>query len=133
MEDINWNALAERSERPIFRPSLVKVSHHGSSNGRIDGMWPKDGGFFYGLPDNAIAVVTPWRNGDNFLPEENVLQEICEAGYSVYVTGHSGAMGSRSRDGDSHVSVSVESDGAAAVFEQNKVRVLRPPQPEFEI
>jgi len=48
MEDINWHALTAQSERPSFQPSLVKVSHHASTNGRIDGMWPRTGGFFDG-------------------------------------------------------------------------------------
>ena len=61
MEEINWGALKRASARPEFRPSLVKVSHHGSKNGRMEGMWSRGGGFFEGRSARPIAVVTPWR------------------------------------------------------------------------
>lgn len=124
MEDINWNELMAQTDRPTFKPSLVKVSHHGSANGRIDAMWPNGGGFIDGRSTSAIAVVTPWRKGGNFLPEEAVLEEIRLAGYTTYVTGHSERRRRRTRHWESHVSVRVESNGEATVFEQKKVRSI---------
>jgi hypothetical protein len=124
MEDINWNALMAQSDRPKFKPSVVKVSHHGSSNGRINTMWPKRQGFFGEKPEHSIAVVTPWSNGGRSLPEEIVLSEIRDSGYTVYVTGDSGRMGRQTRDRDSHVSIRLESDGSAEVFEHKKARLV---------
>ncbi len=109
MEEINWNALRGEANCPQFRPSLVKVSHHGSSNGRIEGMWPCSNGFFGDKPEGAIAVVTPWRQGKGNLPGGNkILHEIRDAGFKVYVTG----VGStpRYRFPESHISVRVNPD-----------------------
>ncbi|MGA3284041.1 MAG: hypothetical protein ABSD57_06250 [Verrucomicrobiota bacterium] len=122
MEIGNWDCLRAAKNHPFFRPSVVKVSHHGSSNGRTNTMWPANKGFFDGMGAKPIAIVTPWRQGGRSLPDESVLKEIRRAGFTVYVTGHGATP--RYRDPDSHVSIRVTPDGAMEVFEQSKVRIL---------
>lgn len=123
MEKINWTELRRASGIPTFRPSLVKVSHHGSTTGRIAGMWPRAGGFFDGQKGQPIAVVTPWRQGGRNLPKGNaVLNEIREAGFDVYLTGEGPSP--RYRHPDSHLSVRVQPDGAMEVFEDVQTRRL---------
>lgn len=123
MEQINWNALQRQVRRPKFQPSLVKVSHHGSANGRISGMWPRGAGFFDGRSDQAIAVVTPWRQASGELPKGNdILHEISDAGFTVYVTGEGSTP--RYRITESHVSIRVNPDRTTKLLEHFKVRII---------
>lgn len=84
VEEANWKALRKSKDCPQFQPCVVKVPHHGSSTGRIDGMW--ENGFFGCQSKNIIAVVTPWNNK---LPDDMILEEIANSGARVYVTGQS--------------------------------------------
>ena len=112
MEEANWAEVAKSTGYPQFRPSVVKVSHHGSANGRIQGMWPQGGGFFHGRGKDAIAVVTPWQLAGNELPKGTaIIEEICAAGFDLYLT----AQGS-GRNAESHVAIRVEADGSADVI-----------------
>ena len=122
MEDLNWKELVAQTNRPSFKPCVVKVSHHGSANGRIDAMWPNGGGFIDGRPTSAIAVVTPWCIGGNSLPEEAILNEIRLAGYSTYVTGHSERKGRRTRDWESHGEYSTDKATVRQRFLNRKKR-----------
>lgn len=123
MEEVNWEALQREFHRPKFQPSLVKVSHHGSPNGRINGMWPSGIGFFDGKGEKPIAVVTPWHQAGGKLPNGNaVLNEIRGAGFTVYVTGEGSP---RYKDLESHVSIRLNPDRTApVVFDQFKVRTV---------
>ena len=89
IEAEGWRHLVSEHPDWIFKPSLVKVSHHGSRTGRIDGMW-QEGGILCRnrAPPKGekLAVVTPWRGT---LPENEVLDEIARAGWRVLVTGQS--------------------------------------------
>ena len=116
MEEINWNSLTRRSNRPLFRPSIVKVSHHASTNGRISGMWRHVGGFLDGMAPHPVTIVTPWKQGAGKLPDSDVvLNEIRQAGFAVYVTGQGSH---RFRNPDSHVSVQVQPDGVVRVIDR---------------
>ena len=117
MEETNWAALTREIGRPRFKPSFIKVSHHGSENGRIDGMWKQFAGFFGGKGMDAVAVVTPWRQAGCRLPNGDlVLDEIRKAGFLVYVTAQ-GEHGYCNED--SHVSVLVYPDGATIVTDHS--------------
>jgi hypothetical protein len=83
VEHANWVALAGSADCPVLNPSIVKVGHHGSKTGRIDGMWRNDG-FFNGKHSPKFAVITPWKKR---LPDMEVVDEIVATGCKVYITG----------------------------------------------
>ena len=111
MERGNWNELRSSDECPDFRPSVVKVSHHGSSTGRIDGMWGPEGFLGRHAP---IAVITPWYAR---LPEQTVIDEILSGGSQVYITGRQHRF--RTEDRLSHVHVRVHTDGRAEIVSKS--------------
>lgn len=132
MEEENWKVWRKANKHPI-RPSVVKVSHHGSSTGMIPGMW--DGrGFFNshtGETDSKampICVVTPWRRGAQArqLPDSSVLKKIKNAGCRLVVTGT--PPNSRGLDGgnwycDSYVHIRVEENGIAEIVNSHLCRL----------
>lgn len=108
MEQANWEHLHRSSLCPEFRPCLVKVSHHGSSTGKIASMWHADG-FFGRRAEQPVAVITPWRGNaatGRRLPEPEVIEEIRAAGFDVYVTGQGGTATSGSLESHVHAEVS---------------------------
>jgi beta-lactamase superfamily II metal-dependent hydrolase len=102
MEEANWRPLLQSCDCPIFSPCVVKVSHHGSSNGRVSGMWGAAG--FLGK-DRPIVVVTPWNQK---LPEAKVLDEIKSSGCDTYLTGQ---QRHRVEEGLSRIHIRVHEDG----------------------
>ena len=129
VEDTNWLEMQQRTDLRTLRPSLVKVSHHGSRNGRINGMWTAEG-FFGQRAPSSLAVVTPWRpmfeqGGRRHLPDDHTIQEIREAGFAVYVTGESDPE-SLGRKIESFVHVQVEEDGTVRLVERRLTRVFEP-------
>jgi len=132
VEAANWRALRQSKECPLLRPSLIKVSHHGSRTGRIQNMWTP-AGFFGQRGPTSLAVVTPWRpqfarNGRRSLPDSEVIEEIRRAGYAVYQTGEL-LPGSMGRQLDSHLHIRVEADGTAQVVGQSCVKMYPPHSP----
>jgi hypothetical protein len=114
VEQSNWKDLRNSGRCPALSPCVVKVSHHGSSTGRIDEMW-SEGGFF-GRQDRApVAVLTPWRGT---LPEKSVIDEIRGAGCKVCVTGQPIGSG-RTRPLKSFVHLQVQENGLADVVEHS--------------
>lgn len=112
MEEANWKHLHRSGEAPKLRPSLVKVSHHGSATGKTWDMW-RQGGFFGQRAKDSIAVITPWRGqaiAGRRLPEPAVIEEIRQAGFDVYVTGN--WPGAVEKPLDSYVHAAVTADGA---------------------
>lgn len=111
MEAANWKEYAARTGGISLKPSVIKVSHHGSKTGRIDSMWSKDG-FFGQRAEGAVAVITPWRPpwiSQGHLPAPEVIEEIRNAGFRVYVTSKD--TGTNNMD-FSWVKVSVQDDGS---------------------
>ena len=101
IEADNWTCLRgarpkenQKDMLPQFDPCLIKVSHHGSPTGEIDGMWKPNSGFFSSLPGTdrnpPHCVITPWRLGDPrwYLPKQDraVLERIAAAGCHVWET-----------------------------------------------
>jgi hypothetical protein len=129
VEDANWSEMRRKPDLPKLRPSLVKVSHHGSRNGKIDGMWSSEG-FFGRRGPSSLAVVTPWRprferEERRHLPDEETIEEICRAGFTTYVTGERDPE-DLGRKIDSFVHVQVEEDGTAKVVDQAFTRRYEP-------
>lgn len=129
VEDANWLEMRQRGDCPTLRPSLVKVSHHGSRTGRIGGMWTPRG-FFDRRAPSSLAVVTPWRpmferGTRTYLPDAVTIQEICNAGFTTYVTGERDPE-DLGRKIDSFVHVQVEDDGTAQVVDCPFTRTYPP-------
>lgn len=130
MEERNWKVLSKCKDCPPLRPSVVKVSHHGSRNGTIWGMW-QPSGFFGQRGKSSIAVITPWRprwalETRRTLPDgEGVINEIRNAGFTVYLTGQPRCQ-RVAAEPDSVVHVRVERDGTARVQDSRYVKVFGP-------
>lgn len=121
VQEANWLEMRQRADLPVLRPTLVKVSHHGSRTGRIDGMWTPQG-FFDRRAPSSLAVVTPWRplferEGRRHLPNDDTIEEIRNAGFTVYVTGERDPH-DLGRKIESFVHVQVQEDGSAQVVDQ---------------
>jgi hypothetical protein len=112
VEQTNWACLLDSGLCPSFAPCVVKVSHHGSSTGKVQGMWSQ-AGFFGGRGKKPVAVITPWRGE---LPEMEVIREIQNSGFMVYVTGRN-IPSSKVRPLKSFVRIQVEQNGDAQVLE----------------
>jgi hypothetical protein len=98
MEAENWSSFDNARTNGVdkttifpLNPCLIKVSHHGSFTGGIDGMWKPGCGFFGSLERGHAAphcVITPWRMGDRrwHLPNPKVVEKIAQAGCHVWET-----------------------------------------------
>jgi hypothetical protein len=129
MEAANWQDYTRRTGGVSLTPTIVKVSHHGSSNGRIDGMWTAEG-FFGGRASGALAVVTPWRTQkeqDRNLPEPAVIEEIRRAGFRVFETG----IRETDRSLDSHVHITIAGDGIPPEVDVHRNRQGQPSVREY--
>jgi len=82
VEEENWKSFRQSGHCSSLTPCLVKVSHHGSQNGTIGGMWTSGG--FFSSRKPPIAVITPYRG---LLPQKQIVQDIRRAGCRVFVTG----------------------------------------------
>jgi len=87
-----WPSKEESAALPRVNPCLIKVSHHGSATGTIDGMWRPRSGFFSSLErcggQEPHCVITPWQMGDSrwHLPDRAVVDMISQAGCHVWET-----------------------------------------------
>ncbi len=125
MENESWEQLEEAlttGRGPALNPTVIKVSHHGSSTASRPGMWMPDQGFYGNRPATALAVVTPWRRGSEKrrLPDANVLKDISDSGYQTWVTGL--PVGVRKGDTalnypEAFVHIEVSADGSATVID----------------
>lgn len=79
VETPNWEAALARFEAGELAARLVKVSHHGSMNGKCDGLWEA----FSAGTNKPIAVVTGWRTT---LPDVQLLNHIQPFADSIYCT-----------------------------------------------
>ena len=138
MEEANWDAWrgSAAGKKLKLRPSVVKVSHHGSTSGEIPKMWEGKG--FFGshkgtknIKNMPICVITPWRRGTESkrLPNEGVKNRIKAAGCRLVVTAsppdqHGLAL--ENRYCDSFVHIRVEKDGKAEIIEE-KLCEVHPP------
>ncbi len=67
--DSGWDAVLSYS-KPDVKASAVKVPHHGSPTAHHDAFWTD-------LADqDAVAIVTPWTSGRNFLPTAEALRRL---------------------------------------------------------
>ena len=113
----NWQDYrdAVRDAGGIPTPCLIKVSHHGSQTGRIDGIWAENGFLGFGTcPESGpkVAVITPWHGK---LPEVAVIDEIRRAGYIVYVTGQSSGSKRGKKPCRSYVHSRIDLQGSVTV------------------
>jgi hypothetical protein len=80
-EDHGWSAVVASATRPHpFRASSFKISHHGSATGHLPAAWSvlTDG--------NPISILTPYRIGDNILPQATDVDRIVGLSKKAYIT-----------------------------------------------
>jgi len=73
-----WDAVLTYA-KPATKASLVKVPHHGSSGAHHDAAWSE-------LTSEALAVLTPWTKGANYLPKQDDLDRIRGVADRVFLT-----------------------------------------------
>ena len=121
MEEENWCELIKSEKCPEFRPCVVKVSHHGSTTGRIAGMWGASG--FLGK-HRPVCVITPWQGGGRKLPCLSDLDEIVDSSAATYITG---AQRHRIIDRLSRVQFRISQEGnVRCVFKSGSVQKYVP-------
>lgn len=74
-----WEAVLQLA-RPDVRASLVKVPHHGSDGAHHDPTWDEI------VDADAVAIVTPWSLGGNFLPLAEDLARLQGVAGRVFLT-----------------------------------------------
>jgi hypothetical protein len=78
-EEAGWDAVVKYS-KPSIQASAVKVPHHGSPGAHHEGMWRV-------LAEaGALAVLTPWARGANFLPTMEDLDRLRSVAGRLYLT-----------------------------------------------
>ncbi|MET4153509.1 MBL fold metallo-hydrolase [Bradyrhizobium sp. RT7b] len=79
-----WSAVVSNTTRPHpIRADAFKVPHHGSVTGHLDAAWSD---LTNGEP---IAVLTPYRIGDNVLPQPTDVTRIVKLSKSAFITKES--------------------------------------------
>ena len=66
-----WQAVVGSTVRPTDLASIFKIPHHGSPTGHHDAVWE------HMLTCNAIAIMTPFRNGNVDLPKSSDVSRVC--------------------------------------------------------
>lgn len=74
-----WQNIVENSQALDSRATLLKIPHHGSTNGFYDELWEKF------LEKNPIAKLTPW-NLNSKLPKQEMLHKYASKTESLYMT-----------------------------------------------
>ena len=80
VERAGWTLILDECPERLCSCSAVKVSHHGSTNGYSEGLWPKLGDHI-----NTIAILTPFHN--HRLPDSRALDHIGKHVSALYATG----------------------------------------------
>jgi beta-lactamase superfamily II metal-dependent hydrolase len=66
-----WSAVLGSKTKPEGVAQIFKVSHHGSKNAHLDGVWREM------LGGDSHAVVAPWSLGSGALPTNQDISRIC--------------------------------------------------------
>lgn len=82
----HWTRVLELPTRPEGRASYFKIPHHGASNGDHPDVWRDL------IAKEAVAVLTPFRHGKNFIPGEDDIIRICSKGIAAYTTSSAGRV-----------------------------------------
>jgi hypothetical protein len=80
-QDHGWSAVVASTTRPNpFRASSFKIPHHGSATGHLPATWSvlTDG--------HPISTLTPYRIGDNILPQPTDVSRIAGLSKKAYIT-----------------------------------------------
>jgi hypothetical protein len=80
VEKRGWADLLDQQKNLAADISVVKVAHHGSINGRCEGLWETHAGNVI----ERLAVLTPFCR--HRLPSQKVIAEIQAAGYKLFST-----------------------------------------------
>ena len=130
----NWNRVSgewaeEGRYLPEIRPTLVKVSHHGSPTGCVPDMWGKDG-FLVPRGRPPWAVITPWDRAPHGrrLPNEGVIETIRRSGVRVLVTApiRKTAGVRRSASEFPHLHIRVQPNGDMQIIERGESEDMPP-------
>lgn len=80
-QDHGWSAVVANNTRPNpFRASTIKVPHHGSVTGHCPAAWSS-------LTDgNPISMLTPYRIGNNILPQQTDVERIVGLSRKAFIT-----------------------------------------------
>jgi len=97
---IGWQAVVLSANRPRERALVIKVPHHGSSNGYCKEMWEEM------VSSNPIALLTPFASGVKPLPTETDIARIRAHTSQIYCTAS--PLGWRSPRRDSTVEKTIK-------------------------
>jgi len=75
-----WIAILDSTTKPDGRAQIMKIAHHGSLNGDNLQIWTDM------LTSDPIAVLTPFVNGNVYLPTENDCARISSRTSNAYAT-----------------------------------------------
>jgi hypothetical protein len=78
-EDSGWDAVLTHAA-PQRAASLVKVPHHGSDDAHHAQMWDEL------VEPGAVAILTPFSNGNVHRPAPEDIERICTLGVDLYAT-----------------------------------------------
>ena len=79
--NLGWKAVLVSKNKPAGRAMVVKVPHHGSSNGYNRDMWTQM------VSCDAIALLTPFASGVKPLPSTTDINRIRKNVPRIYCTG----------------------------------------------
>jgi hypothetical protein len=74
-----WEDACDEFRHSRFDAVAVKVSHHGSTNGYIDGLWG-----FFAAGSKPLAIITPFRR--HGLPKLEALEHIRDFASPIFTT-----------------------------------------------
>lgn len=75
-----WNAIVANHDCPELWANVVKVAHHGSSNGYNEGVWKE-----HCKKNKPIALIAPF-NRKKYLPEKSVLTLLKQNIDEIYIS-----------------------------------------------
>jgi len=76
------------------KSSLIKISHHGSVTGYHEDIWN------ILLLDNAVAKITPWKLGGNYLPKQEMIEKYSGHTNQLFITEVVESHKQKARDRD---------------------------------
>lgn len=77
---MGWSAIVNSKGRSTSKAHLVKIPHHGSSNGDSPEMWT------HLVINRPIGIVTPYNRGSQKLPSDKDLQRLSEKCGNLFYT-----------------------------------------------
>jgi hypothetical protein len=82
IEEGGWTDLISQRQFLVEGMSLVKIAHHGSPNGYVEGLWQ----LHNNRAETTYKILTPYKRFD--LPKKSTIDHVSNHGAEIYSAGH---------------------------------------------